>query len=675
MLCCFYRPQLITYYTGNQTINNNRNILFLLVLILSCQAGAKNVAAQYTEQRSNFVAAEKALKQGKITKYQALRKTLADYPLYPYLEYQELRYGFSSKKLPRVKKFLNNYKDVPISHLLRREWLNYLAKKRMWSDYLAIYAPQDSIQRQCNYLRALIHNKQQKKAYQLVVPIWSYGGSRPDDCTPVFTAWRKAGKLTARLVWKRIELAMQKNEPGLARYLRRYLPASERGWFDQWLRIHNHPDKLKKRVKLSGPDRLRKIILTHGVKRLARKNVNTAISAWNRLQKDNKFPVELQKQAERAIAMRMIQRRHKQSLKYLGQIRPQPHDTLLHEKRIRTALSKQKWKLVNRWIKQLPDNLKSSDEWRYWQARALGELGQKSEAEDHFRQIIGERSFYGFLAADILKIDYALNYQPLKVKDSTLKQLKTNPGLLRSREMFLLNRYTSGRREWRAATRKMSPEQLNGAAILAHKWGLYDRSIVATAAARSWDDLKLRFPLAHRKRVDKRAKEKNLESAWVFAVIRQESAFVQDAHSPAGALGLMQLMPRTARSTARKLKIRVPKNSKILQPDINIRLGTAYLRGVLNQLGQNQVLATAAYNAGPSRVRRWLPVKAIPADLWIATVPFEETRGYLKRVLAYTVIYQQRLGQKPRRLTDSMPPIQRRIRKTADNIQIPQNKG
>lgn len=610
-----------------------------------------------------------------MTEYQALRKALTDYPLYPYLDYRELRYGFSSKKLPMVKKFLVSYKELPISHLLRSAWLDHLAKKKRWPDYLELYTTQHNIKRQCNYLHALISTGQHQKAYKQVASIWSYGDSRPDECTPVFKAWHKAGKLTAKLVWKRIELSMQENEIELARYLRRYLPSSEKGWFDQWLRIHNNPGQLTKRVKLQGPDRLRKIILTHGIKRLARKNVNTALSAWNRLQSDNKFPVRLQKQAERSIALRMIRSRHKDNLKFLDQIQPQPNDTLLHEKRIRTALSKQKWKLVNKWIQQLPINLKSSDEWRYWQARALGELGQDSAAKKQFQQIIGERSFYGFLAADLLKVDYNLNNQPLKVSKSTIKQLKTNQGLLRSREMFLLNRYTSGRREWRAATRKMNKDQLKGAAILAHKWGLPDRSIMVLAKAESWDDLKLRFPLTHRNRVDKRAQEKNLESAWVFAVIRQESAFVQDAHSPAGALGLMQLMPRTARSTARKLKIGVPKKSRILQPDTNIRLGTAYLRVVLNELGQNKVLATAAYNAGPSRVRRWLPVKAIPADLWIATVPFEETRGYLKRVLAYTVIYKQRLGQKPGRLMDSMPPIQRRLSKTADIIQAQPNQG
>jgi soluble lytic murein transglycosylase len=209
----------------------------------------------------------------------------------------------------------------------------------------------------------------------------------------------------------------------------------------------------------------------------------------------------------------------------------------------------------------------------------------------------------------------------------------------------------------------MKHEQLKGAAILARDWGLHDRSIVVLAQGGLWDDIGLRFPIVHRKQVDLMAQEKKVESAWVFAVIRQESTFIQDAQSPAGALGLMQLMPNTARSTARKLKMKSPKKDTILQPDINIRLGTTYLRIVLNELGQNKVLATAAYNAGPSRVRGWLPKNPIPADLWVATVPIDETRGYLERVLAYTVIYQKRLGKKPGRISDSMPPIQRDLRK------------
>lgn len=648
-----------------QTINTLRNNLFLLILLLSFPVAAADIASKYKKEREDFVAAEKALKQGKISEYQALRKGLEKYPLYPYLEYSELRYGFSSKKLPRVKKFLKLYKDVPISYLLRSAWLNHLAKKKQWNSYLELYTPQNSIERQCNYLRALINNKQEEKAYKLAKPIWLSGDSRPDDCTPVFKAWHKAKKLTPELVWERIILTMQKGETTRARYLRRYLPPKQKGWFDQWLHIHNNPERVTNKIKLKGPVKLQQTILAHGAKRLARRNIKSSLKVRERLQKQKGFPSELLKQVEHVIAMRMLRGKHKGTMEFLNKIKPQAKDTLLHEKRLRYALGKQKWKLVSKWTQQLPRPLRLRDEWRYWGARALDQIGKTKESKERLKLLAKERSFYAFLAADKLKVEYNLNYKPLKVTDAITKEIESNQGLIRAREMFLLNRLTSSRREWRAATKNMKEEQLKGAAILGGKWGLHDRSILALAQGRLWEDLGLRFPVAHRKRVEQSAREKKLDSAWVFAVIRQESTFIQDAQSPAGALGLMQLMPRTARSTARKLKMSAPSQSKILQPDINIRLGSAYLRTVLDELGQNKVLATAAYNAGPSRVRSWLPKKPVPADLWVATVPFNETRGYLERVLGYTVIYKHRLGKKPGRISDSMPPIQRDLRKAS----------
>jgi soluble lytic murein transglycosylase len=634
-------------------------------LLLPIQATAEDFAAVYKEEREKFVAAEKAIKQGKISEYQALRKELERYPLYPYLEYTELRYGFSNKKLPRVKKFIQKYRDVPISYLLRSAWLNHLAKNKDWDSYLDLYTPQNSIERQCNYLRALIHSKREQEAFKLIKPIWLHGGSRPDDCTPAFKAWHKAGKLTPELAWERIILTMQEGDTARARYLRRYLPQNQKGWFEQWIHIHNNPERLARKVKPKVPKKLQQTIIAHGLKRLARRNINTALTVWKRLQKDKEFPKQLLQQAEHAIAMRMMRSKHKGSLKFLDQIQPHASDNKLHERSLRYALSRQEWDLVYKWTQRLPQRLKNKDGWRYWNARALAKLGKTEDAKAKLRLLAKERSFYGFLAADLLEVKYNLNHRPSKVSAQTMRQVKNNQGLIRSREMFLLKRFTSSRREWRAATKGMKPEQLQGAAILARDWGLHDRSIIVLAQGGLWDDLNLRFPIAHRKQVDKIARQKNIESAWVFAVIRQESTFIQDAQSPAGALGLMQLMPKTARSTARKLKMKRLKESHILQPDVNIQLGATYLKTVLNELGQNKVLATAAYNAGPGRVRRWLPKKPVPADLWVATVPFDETRGYLERVLAYTVIYKDRLGERTGRLSDIMPPIQRNLRSPA----------
>jgi len=617
------------------------------------------VDASLEAQRTGFMAAEKALKQGQLTNYRKLKSSLKDYPLYLYLEYQELRHDLSLNKGSQIKQFLKKHPDLPISPLLRRAWLNYLAKQGNWSDYLAFHKPGKSAQSQCHYLHALVKTGQKTKALQQVKPLWLHGHSRPEACDYVFETWRKAGKLTNKLTWQRIELAMQEHNLKLARYLRRFLDPKEQPWLDHWLRIHRKPQQLAKPVKLNGPKTLKDKILLHGVRKLARKDIDLALSTWSRLQRNNSFSKQQQYQAERRLALSMVFKEHDAALDFLDGIQPNEDDTAFLELRVRAALSEQDWDRVIRWVQELPEPIGAQEEWRYWLSRALEKNGKQAKAQTLLEKLTRKRSYYGFLAADLLGADYNLNHTPVTADPSQVRRLAITKGLLRARELYALNQLIDARREWEHVTRKLDENGLKAAAKLAHQWGLHDRVIIALAKAKAWDDLELRFPLEHRTWVDSRAQQRKLDSAWVFAVIRQESAFMKDAHSSAGALGLMQLMPQTARSTAKKLRKRPPPRSKLLQPNTNIEFGTAYLRKVLDELGQNQVLATAAYNAGPHRVRRWLPDRAIPADLWVATIPYRETRRYLRRVLAYTVIYEQRLGLKPGRLTKKMSPIQR----------------
>jgi soluble lytic murein transglycosylase len=201
----------------------------------------------------------------------------------------------------------------------------------------------------------------------------------------------------------------------------------------------------------------------------------------------------------------------------------------------------------------------------------------------------------------------------------------------------------------------MDHAELIAAALIADRWGWHDRAILTVAKAERYDDLGLRFPLAHRDAVVRQARARGLDSAWVYGVLRQESAFMADARSSAGALGLMQLMPATAKLVARRINYPLRSDYELLEPETNIRFGTSYLRMVLDQLGDQPVLATAAYNAGPGRVKRWTAERGhLPMDMWIETVPFRETRDYLQRVLAYTAIYEWRLGQEPTRLSERL---------------------
>ncbi len=633
---------------------------FLIICIcwglLSVPATA--VASVSEEQRDLFLEAEKALQRGETTRYRELKSGLEEYPLYTYLEYQELKRNLSRERSSEIRDFLDRYPGTPLAGLLRNAWLDHLARRGRWKEYLEFHQAPTNTERQCHYLHALIRTGQKQAALDQVEPLWLHGHSQPTACDPVFQAWRQAGRLSTDLVWQRIGLAMDAQQSGLAGYLQGFLPESEKKWLDTWRRIHRNPKELLRTTRLAVPSPLQEKILVHGIVRLARQNSEQARSNWFRLSKLWTFTPAQKQRAAKALALAMMQEGHPNLLEFLDTVQPSPDNWQLAEIRLRAALSRGDWGRVIRWTDQLPEELRSKESWRYWRARALGEKGENAAAKKLLKGLARERSYYGFLAADRLNTSYHLAHTPLTVDEARLRELAADPGLERARELFLLGRLTPARREWENAIRELDSESLKTVAKLAHDWNWHAPTIFALARAEFWGDLELRFPLEYRDQIDSEVQEHNLDSAWIFAVIRQESAFVRDARSHAGALGLMQLTPRTARFEARRLKMRRPRTRDLLQPATNIELGTAHLRRILDQVNQNQVLATAAYNAGLYRVRSWLPDKKVPADLWVETIPFSETRLYLKRVLSYKVIYQKRLGLEPQRIGESMPYIE-----------------
>ncbi len=639
-------------------------ILTMLAVITSAPADETDLA----RQRAGFLAAEEALEQNDGARYRQLKNQLKDYPLYPYLEFQELSGKVASLPSDPVNRFLSRYGDTPLANRLRLIWLNELAKRGDWQDYLSFYQPTDNATRQCFYLRALIETGRPEGAWPGVEPVWLSGHSRPDACDPVFDAWRQAGKLTTNLVWQRIDLAMAANRTRLAKYLGRFLPSSEQGWLETWLAIHKQPQKILDLSPFEQPHRYREKILLHGLKRLARSDTDAALSGWDVLSERYSFNTEQRYQADRILALAVIRSDHPQAMQRLDRLTPRSEDSRLLETRIRAALSRQAWESALSWIQALPQDLASEERWRYWQARSLEALGDKKQARTLYQALSKERSYYGFLAADRIGREYRLNHTPLTIPSDRLTTLSSRMGLRRAGELFALGRFSDARREWRMAVADLDRAELQTAAKLAQNWGWHEQAIFTLARTHYWDDLELRFPVEHQQKIDREAARQQLNNAWVYAVVRQESAFASDARSSAGALGLMQLMPYTARYTARQINQRRPALNDLLRPETNIRLGTAYLRHVLGRLNDHPVLATAAYNAGPHRVSQWLPERTLPADIWVETIPFKETRRYTQRVLTYAVIYDQRLGNKVIGLDQRMPPVQPQNTSVAEGL-------
>jgi soluble lytic murein transglycosylase len=326
------------------------------------------------------------------------------------------------------------------------------------------------------------------------------------------------------------------------------------------------------------------------------------------------------------------------------------------EARLRAAVALRDWERVAEWVAGMPEGAVKRDRWLYWQGRAEDELGLDEGARVTLTRAAEGRSLWAFLAADRLGLPYRLDHAGTPAEPQRIRALVGSPTFARMRELSRLGRETDMRREWRELMSHLDGPDLTAAAYVADVMRWHDQAIQASARSGYWDDMELRFPVAHRTLVEEQAWQRGVEPDWILAVIRQESVFAGALASHAGAIGLMQLLPGTALEVAQTLDLDPPSRWDLLDPSVNIALGSAYLTSMRDRFG-HVALATAAYNAGPARVARWLPDVCLDVDLWILSIPFLETRRYVERVLAYRVIYGERLGLTPTRLSDWLPPV------------------
>lgn len=628
----------------------------ILVGVLFLRPGphAQFANADTEGHRRDFVEAEASLKRGDRDRYLKLRRELSDYPLLPYLELADLRSRLGSVDELEVDNFLDRFDDTPAGDSLRAAWLDRLAENQRWNAFLRYYRPEGSAARKCQWLQALLASGRDATVWPEVPALWLTGHSQPNECDPVFAAWRKRGRLTATLVWERISLAMAADNLALAEYLTRYLEPDDQTWANRWLQADREPQVVLAQ-EYSTPHPWRDRILSHAVQTLARRAPSEASILWAELRRRFELDPNVEIQVERSLALAANWRSFDGSLADFDRVNPCRNDRPWLESRLRTALGSRAWNQALAWIDELPDEVRDLEAWRYWKARSLEELGQPEEAATIYRNLAGERTYYGFLSADRAGQPYRRNERPLRPTESELAKVAALPGARRSYELLQLNRIGPARREWAHLVNKLEPAQITVAAKLAHLWEWPDRAIFTLARAEYWDDLEVRFPLLYRGLISQAAGSQNLDAAWLYAIIRQESAFIEDARSGAGALGLMQLLPATARQLA-PARARLSTRD-ILAPDTNIRLGASYLSKLDTDFDRHPVLATASYNAGPRRVREWLPEGRLPADLWIETIPYPETREYVRRVLAYRIIYRDRLELPAIRLKDLLPAV------------------
>ena len=607
------------------------------------------------EDRARFLEARKALLAGDAARFERLATALHDYPLQPYLAYWALERRLGSAADTEVEAALTAFDGMPLESRLRGLWLDRLGREGRWNAYLAAYRPGLGTTATCRHLDALRRLGRDDEAWAGVPKLWLVGRSQPDACDPLFDAWRAAGRLTPKLAWTRIELALRRGNVKLATYLGRYVSAEERHLLETWIAVRRDPRSGLGDARLASDGPLQRKIVVYGVKRLAGYDAPGAAALWDGgLRARYAFSDEQRWDVERRIALEYAFDGAPEALGRLGAMPPQWQDATVRAWAARVALRLGRWPDVLGWIERMPAEERSEPRWRYWRARALQAGGQADEARALLVDLGRGRGYFEFLAADRLGEPYRINHVPVPSLTPADTRLEQAPAVLRARELYHAGLLSDALREWRAEFADAPRDQLLAAARLAYHWGWYDRAIFALGAASYYDDMEIRFPFAFREELTAQARAQRLDPAWVMAMARQESAFNAGVRSSAGALGLMQIMPATGRRIASDLSTRLRSSSDLLDPALNARFGTHYLRSLLDELGL-PILAIAAYNAGPHRVRRWLPADGdLEADVWIENVPFYETRGYLERVLAYTAIYQDRLGRPVEPLTQRM---------------------
>lgn len=627
------------------------------------------------QQRKLYQEAKSALRVKSQNHFNRALSQMGDYPLKHYLEAMELFEQLNSFPRYDVRTYLKQHDGTPIATRLRYRWLEKLRHRDRWQDYLLDYKHSTATTAQrCYYQHVrLRHGEPEEKteAITAAIKLWTVGKSQPKGCDKLFNTLIKQKHITEDIAWQRYSRAILSHQYQLARYIKgffktpTYQELAERFYnIDRNHRLvgdynffSHHPHKINSEEIHS--------IITHGLRHLARVDAVTALTHWGRYRQTHPFSAAQTNQIITALVKGLYDQDHAASADIYLTDNIELIDPPLLEWRIRKAMRQANWQEVLQWIGKIPIELQQDDRWRYWAYRTkqlittaestTSAQAKTPDAANATYQLLSvDRSFYGFISSEWLGNDYSMAHRKTTVTPEQTTELAQRQSIIVTHELLHQEEYLYARREWRQATRNFSEQQWIVAAHLAQQWGWDNGSITSMIRAAYWDDIDLRFPLAFKKHFETNAQKTGVPLHLLYAVARQESALSHNVTSPAGAKGLMQLMPATAKQTAKKNGIRYQSSKDLFKPETNIKLGSSYYKEMLDRFGNNRILATAAYNAGPHRVDRWLKESdgKLPFDAWVETIPFKETRNYVQNVLAFSMIYAHHLKSDERILNE-----------------------
>ncbi len=630
----------------------------VLLTLLTTMLPSMLVADPLTglQKQEQFSRAWDAAAQGERNVFLQLMPGLEDYLLYPYLQYEDLRYRRAVADVQEMAAFLEEHHDWAFTAGLRTAWLKSLGKNKRWDSVLTYANGSGDPEVQCYLAHARLVNGQTDGLLAVTQRLWAVGKSQPEACDPVFKWLTDQGGITPGLAWERIRLAMEARQPRLTSYLARFVPESERSWVERWQQQDRTGYRRLERAKQWLDQEKSRQITSYGLRRLARSDPNRAFEIYQSLHGHFQWSDDVEGAILREIALWSAVGAESGTSGRMLAVPESYRDGNLLEWWVRFGLVTENWSEVIQVIESMPPDLRDNARWRYWDSRAHLSVGDSDYAHNLLGKLAKEANYYGFLSADFLDEPYSICPQEPKIDSAALDVLREDAAIRRSVELHRAGIRAWSRSEWQMATRKLDNEGLRLAAALAIEENWPDLAIFALGNSGDLRWYEWRFPVAYGALVEKNAHSKNLDVSWVMGLMRSESAMAEDALSPAGARGLMQLTPDTASRLARRHSYPYTGRKQLMQAETNILFGTTFLRELTDRFGDNPVLVSGAYNAGPNAVDRWL--KAQPGSepaIWIETLPYFETRDYIPRVLAFTTIYDWRLGRPVTRISSRMP--------------------
>ena len=570
------------------------------------------------------------------------------YILAPYADYWLMLLNLEDADNQTIIDFINAYSEYPFADRLRGEYLKKLGKNQDWQSFaneivnyqledqaVACYAAESSA------INGDVSSLAGAKS------LWMQAKEQPANCSNLYDRMQAAGALTQDDIWDRFRLALADSRINLAKAIAKRANSFEAAHYKLIDKAYASPTIFINKKLANYKSRLGRDLNLFALNRIAKADSFQALSAYKN--NESLMSTEDKSYFYSKLALQAAQRQEPQALQWFKAADELDKNASLNKDQlawfVRAALRDKNWPMVLKSVAKMPPEQAEEGAWRYWKARALTAQGQTLEANTLYAKLSTERHFYGWLAQDELKDYLSAPLNSYKVSDVEVGEIANLPAFQRAEALLRNDLKWEAKTEWAQATKGFDDKQLLAAAEFAARKNWYDLAIATADKTTETHNFALRYPAPYRNLMKPAARDQAIDEAWVYGITRQESRFVYSAKSNVGASGLMQLMPATAKWAAKRVGMDY-NHSMIHELETNIALGTYYLRYTLDLFNGQEVMATAAYNAGPNRAKKWQASAPLEGAIYAETIPFSETRLYVQKVMANAHLYAFQLGLK-----------------------------